>query len=59
MQLDFNTREMLLQILQKRQTEERRKEIAHNAKAATSSLRKGKHSPQTAEEIIKSLDALD
>ncbi|HLG33893.1 MAG TPA: hypothetical protein VI757_03350 [Bacteroidia bacterium] len=59
MQLDFNTREILLQILEKRQIEDRRKEIARNAKAALTSFKKGKHSPQTAADIIKKLDALD
>ncbi len=58
MQLDFYTREMLLEILQKRQIEERRKEIAHNVKTAKAAYRKGVSKPSTAHEMIDTLNAI-
>ena len=58
MQLDFASREMLLEILQKRQIEARREEIAKNGKQALKEYRSGKIRPQTAEEIIEELNSL-
>ena len=40
MELDFDSRDMIIEITQKRQVEERRKEIAQNAKTATSAHKK-------------------
>ena len=42
MELDFESREMIIEIIQKRQVEERSKEIAHNAKTATTAHKKTK-----------------
>ncbi len=58
MQLDFNSREMLLEILQKRQIEARRNEIAKTAKQSLKEYRSGKLHPQTASEVIEKLDTL-
>ena len=55
MKLDFASREMLLEILQKRQIEARRDEIAKNARQTLKEYRSGKLRPQTAEEIIEEL----
>ena len=44
MELDFESREMLIEIAQKRQIEERRKEIANNAKKSKESYRNNKGS---------------
>jgi len=57
MDLDFSSREMLLEILRKRQIEERRKEIARNARKAQSDFSSGKYKPLTASEAIKQLAA--
>ena len=59
MQLDFNTREILLQILEKRQIEDRRKEIARHAKTAAASFKKGKQTYLSSAEVIRKLDALE
>ena len=57
MQLDFNSRELLLEVLQKRQIEERRKQIAINVKKAKQDFANGKLSkPMTAKECIESLN---
>ena len=40
MELDFESREMIIEITQKRQVEERRKEIAHNAKKSNNCTQK-------------------
>ncbi|HEY5462295.1 MAG TPA: hypothetical protein VIJ95_03490 [Hanamia sp.] len=57
MQMDFSSREMLLEILQKRQIEERRKEIAHNGKGAKTDFKSGKIAPAKADDIIRTLNA--
>jgi hypothetical protein len=57
MQLDYNSREMLLEILQKRQIEARRTDMAKNAKHSLKEYHSGKTVPQTAEEVIKRLSA--
>ena len=58
MQLDAASREMLLEILQKRQIEERRKEIARSGKQAKADYKSGKIVPDTTANIIRSLNAL-
>ena len=58
MRLDFYSREMLLEILQKRQIEDRRKEIAKNAKSAKATFRKGKIKSGSANDAIKLLNDL-
>ena len=58
MQMDFSTREMLLEILQKRQIEDRRKEIADNGKQAKEDFNTGKITPATAADIIGTLNSL-
>ena len=59
MQLDYRSREMLLEILQKRQIEARRDEIAENAEQATKDFRAGNFTPLSAEEAIKQLHTLE
>jgi hypothetical protein len=58
MQLDFTSREMLLEILQKRQIEERRNEMAKSAKQSLKNYHSGKTLPLTAEEAIEKLNSL-
>ena len=58
MQLDFTSREMLLEILQKRQTEARRSEMAKSAKQSLKDYNSGKTPPITAEETIERLNSL-
>ena len=58
MQLDFASREMLLEILQKRQIEARRAEMAKNAKQTLKEYHSGKATPLTADEAIKKLNSL-
>ena len=59
MQMDFSTREILLEILQKRQIEDRRKEIADNGKKAKEDFKTGKIVPATAADIIGDLNSLN
>lgn len=57
MQLDFNSRELLIEVLQKRQIEERRKQIAVNVKKAKHDFANGKLlKHKTAKECIESLN---
>ena len=58
MELDFESREMIIEIAQKRQVEERRKEIAHNAKKAASAHKGNKIKAVQASEIIARLNSL-
>ena len=58
MQLDFASREMLLEILQKRQIEARRDAMAKNAKQTLKDYHSGKITPLTAEEAVKKLNTL-
>jgi len=58
MKLDFNSREMLLEILQKRQIEYRRNEIAKTAKKTLKEYQTGKITADTAEDVIKKLNSL-
>lgn len=58
MQLDFNTREMLLDIMLKRQTEARRQVIARNAQTSLRDYRAGKLTKVSASSLIKHLEQL-
>jgi len=58
MEMDFATREMLLEILQKRQAEERRKEIARHGRQAKAAFDSGKTEAISATELIKRLNTL-
>jgi len=58
MQLDYASREMLLEILQKRQIEARRAEMAKTAKQTVKEYHTGKILPLTASEVIKKLSSL-
>jgi hypothetical protein len=58
MQLDYAAREMLLEILKKRQIEARRDEIAKTARQTLKKYHSSNISPLTAEEVIKKLDTL-
>lgn len=58
MKLDYNTREMLLEIMQKRQIEARRSEIAKNARQSVKDYKGGKYQPQSAADVINKLNNL-
>ena len=58
MQLDSESREMLLEILQKRQTEARREEIAKTAKQTIKEYQSGIITPGSAEDVIRKLNTL-
>ena len=58
MQLDYTSREMLLEILQKRQIEARRGEIARQAKISIKDYQSGTIAPVSADEAVKKLEAL-
>lgn len=58
MQLDFASREMLLEILQKRQIEARRDEIAKTAKKSLKEFHSGKNVPLSADDVISKLNNL-
>jgi hypothetical protein len=58
MKLDFTSREMILEILQKRQIEARRSEMAKNAKQSLKEYHSGQITPMNAEELIDKLNAL-
>jgi hypothetical protein len=58
MQLDYASREMLLEILQKRQTEARRDEMAKTARHTLKEYHSGKISPLSAEEVAGRLNTL-
>jgi len=53
MKLDYASRAMLLEILQKRQIEARRDDIARSAKISLKEYHSGKTSPVDADEVIK------
>ena len=59
MKLDFDSKEMLLEILQKRQVEARREEIAKGARKSLQEYGSGKLHPLSAEESIKELSSQD
>ncbi|HEY8781573.1 MAG TPA: hypothetical protein VIM16_08175 [Mucilaginibacter sp.] len=56
MQLDYASREMLLEILQKRQIETRRNEIAKTAKQTLKEYHSDKILPITADGVVKKLN---
>jgi hypothetical protein len=58
MQLDVSSREMLLEILQKRQIDERRQDIARNGKQAKKAFKSGKLIPATATNVARILNDL-
>lgn len=58
MELDFESREMIIEIAQKRQVEERRKEMASNAKKAIAAYKSNKTIAVNASEIITRLNSL-
>ena len=58
MQLDASSREMLLEILQKRQIDERRREIARSGQQAKGAYKSGKIVPDTAANVVRTLNAL-
>jgi len=55
MQLPLEQREMLIEILQKRHFEQRREEIAQNARDAILEFRTGELKPQSANDVISGL----
>jgi hypothetical protein len=57
MSFDFNTREMLIEIIQNRQIEERRQEIAKSVKSSLADYRNGKLKSVTAKEALKMLNS--
>ena len=57
MKLDFDSREMLLEILQKRQVEARREEIAKGARKSLQEYGSGKLQPLSAKEVIEKLNS--
>jgi len=58
MQLDYTSREMILEILQKRQIESRRELMANNAKKSLKEYRAGKTQPMSLEETLNRLHSL-
>ena len=54
-ELDLSTQELLLEVLQRRIVEARRKEIVQNAAEAESEYRSGKAFKGSAAEVIKKL----
>ncbi len=58
MKLDFSAREMLLEILRNRVVEEKRKQIASEAKKTQSLYRKGKLKKLSASDTVKRLNSI-
>ena len=58
MQLDYTSREMILEILQKRIVEERREDIAKNAEKTLREYQSGKLKSLSFEETIQRLNSL-
>ncbi|MEH6307789.1 hypothetical protein RYH73_19200 [Olivibacter sp. CPCC 100613] len=58
MKLDYTSREMILEILQKRQIESRRESMANNAKKSLKEYRSGKTQPMSLEETLNYLRSL-
>lgn len=56
MQMDFDSREMLIEILLKRQSEVRRKNIARHAIQAKADYKKGKLHASSATEVLSVLN---
>jgi len=57
MKLDYSSKELLFDLLQNRLVEERRNQIAANAKKSKKEFSKGKLVAKSAAEIIHDLDA--
>ena len=57
MQLEYEQKEFLLNILRKRQIEERREEIAQNARDAIHAFQASELKTETADELINRLHA--
>jgi hypothetical protein len=57
MRLSYEQRQMLTDILSKRQTEERREEISQNAKEAIRAFHAGELKAETADQLIRRLNA--
>jgi hypothetical protein len=55
MQLEYEQKELLLDILRKRQIEERREEIAQNAQEAIQAFQAGELKTETADELTNRL----
>lgn len=55
MQLPEDQREMLLDILKRRDIEARRKEIARDARSSLEAHRAGEYRPQSADAVIREL----
>ncbi|HEY0899475.1 MAG: hypothetical protein ACO1NS_08875 [Daejeonella sp.] len=58
MRMDYNSREMLLEILQKRQIEARRNDVAKSAKQSLKDYHSGRITPATADEVKTRLNSL-
>lgn len=58
MQLDYTSREMVLNILQKRQIESRRELMGNNAEKSLKEYRTGKIQPLSLEETLNRLHSL-
>jgi len=56
-QLPPEQQAILVEIIQKRLTEDRRKEIAIDAKASIAAFHEGSYKPQSAESVIAELDS--
>jgi hypothetical protein len=57
MSFDFSTREIIIEILQNRQIEERRNDIAKNIKSSLVDYKKGKLKSVSAKEALKILNS--
>lgn len=57
MSFDFKTREILIEIIQNRQIEERRQEIAKSVKSSLADYKNGKLKSVSAKEALKILNS--
>jgi hypothetical protein len=57
MKLDYDSKELLIELVRKRLVEERRKKIAREAAKTRRNFQKGKLKPKTAAQVIKELEA--
>jgi hypothetical protein len=58
MKLDFASREVLLEVFQKRQADARRDEIAKTAKSSIKHYKAGKSKPLSADDVVAHLNSL-
>ncbi len=58
MQLDYTSREMILEILKKRQIESRRENMSKNARRSIKEYKEGKLEAKSLEETLEVLDSL-